>query len=163
MPATPILDDFSPDSAPLRRLKIQRIFIGIELGLWALCGIGYLLKTAGASFYHYLLLPAFSLLGLFYLLCPIWLFGSVGWRRHVGSHLIGIALFGSFLPILFVVEHWPNAAEQTRNGLKLGIVATLATLAFYFLRKDSPHGGQFFLAALIRTMLAMVFMLALVR
>ena len=139
----------TPSNQPNKRT--QRIFLGIELALWGLCLLVYLLNTAGVlSFLIPLVLP-FAFVGLFYLICPIWLFGSVGWKRHIGSHLIGIALSGSVLPILFVIQRLSNAAEQIQNALNLSVLASLFTLLFYFLRKDSPRGRRFFLNVLART------------
>lgn len=139
----------APSNQPNKR--IQRIFLGIELALWGLCLIVYLLNRGGFFPFRIPLVLTFALLGLFYLICPIWIFGSVGWKRHIGSHLIGFAMMGSVFPIFFVIERWPSAAEQIQNALNLSILASLVTLLFYFLQKKSPRGRRFFLNILART------------
>lgn len=149
-----ILDDPRPDLAPLRRKKLQRIFTLIEVGLWVLCGLAYPLS---ASLY----IMCFSILMLFYLLCPIPLFGSVGWKRHIGSHLIGLNLAVSVASLLFVLAHWNGRQEQVQNTFKINLVATALTLLFYFLRKNSPRGNGFFLPVLLHIGAALVLMVLL--
>lgn len=146
-----ILDELPQAPAHEPNKRTQRIFMGIELALWGLCAFIWFLNKTSALPFHVPLVLAFALLGLFYLLCPIWIFGSVGWRRHIGSQLVGIAMMGSVLPILFVLERSPIAAEQIQNAFNLSILASVFTLVFYFARKGSPRGRRFFLNVLART------------
>lgn len=148
----PILDDFSVPSVPGPNKKAQQVCLYIELGLWALVGISVLLKYMAVPFYSKSLFASTVLLALLYLMFPIWLFGSVGWRRHIGSHLVGFAMMGSVLPILYALTAQQSmAADQAANAMRLGIIVTIFTTIFYFARKNSPRGSAFFTSILMRS------------
>lgn len=148
----PILDDFSAPSAPKPNPKTQRVCFYIELVLWAFVGIGVLLQQWASPYYPIALTSSIAFLALFYLLFPIGLFGSVGWRRHIGSHLVGFAMVGMVLPIhLALTAPQSIAIEQANNAMRLGVMVSIVTTIFYFARKDSPRGIAFFASILKRT------------
>lgn len=91
-----------------------------------------------------------SLLAFFYLLCPVFIFGSAGWKRHVGVHLIGLALFSTVMASLFVFLHWHDSAAQVKIGLTLSIFATIFTLLFYVVFSKNTGGKRFYRAILLR-------------
>jgi phosphatidylserine synthase len=149
---TPVLDDFGEiPNLPVANEKAKKICTRIEWTLWALFGVFIALKYAAINMMTNELLIIFgSLLALLYLLFPIWLFGSLGWRRHIGSHLVGFVLMYSVVVMLHILNHWTGAAMQVENQHKLMVMASGLTLLFYFLRRGTPRGNQFFLGILAR-------------
>ncbi len=147
---SPILDHFTEKTPWQVEPKTQRAFQWIELALWLAGLLGFLAKITGQSGGPEIMIIGLGLLGFYYLLFPIFLFRSVGWKRHVGAHLIGFALFCSVLAIVFAVLHWNGAIEQVRNGLKTTALASIFTLIFYFLPSQRPNGKQFYRGILFR-------------
>lgn len=152
---TPVLDNFREiPTLPVANEKAKKICTRIEWTLWASFGVFIALKYAAINMMTNELLIIFSsLLALLYLLFPIWLFGSVGWRRHIGSHLVGFVLMFSVVVILHILNHWTGAAIQVEIQHKFMVMASGLTLLFYFLRRRTPRGNQFFLGILARVIL----------
>lgn len=127
----------------------------MELAVWTFWDFGFVLKS---DYFPYRILPGFSLLVLLYLIVPAWVFGSIGWGRHIGSYLVGPLLATGILFSFMHMAHLPGFNELTDQGIESFCLATikhfphafLVTIVFYFLRRDSPRGNRFFLFVMIR-------------
>lgn len=161
----PILDDFAQTSSPASGAGAQKVFIGAEIGLWVLALLELALSEfldmrfpMELSFFPYRLWPGFALLALFYAIFPVWLFGSEGWKRHIGSQLTGLfisfGVFFSFMRIDQVFYDAPLAHEGALDMCKVALdicyIPIFLTLLTVLIRKFSPRGKRFFWAVLLR-------------
>ncbi|MBK6901488.1 MAG: hypothetical protein IPH04_01405 [Saprospirales bacterium] len=164
----PILDDFAQSSSHASGMRIQKIFIGAEIGLWVLALLELALSEfldmrfpIDLSFFPYRLWPGFTFLALFYVIFPVWLFGSEGWKRHIGSHLTGLFIaagtFFGFMRIDRVFDDSAQANEGTfdicMGLLEISYIPLFLTGLVFLIRKFSPRGRKFFWAVLLRLIL----------
>ncbi len=107
--AAPILDQ--PILPPVRTPLVRRIFIGLEIVLLLAVLVALLWKSESWEGGSEMLVIGISCLSLLYLVFPILLFGSRGWRQHLGSHAVGFAMmFG----VWGIFLHW-KAGQTARK------------------------------------------------
>lgn len=122
-------------------LRHQKTFHYMEGALVITFTIGALLKLYGPDMGltdNYILMISASLLMLLYLLGASFVFASVGWRRHVGAHLCGLALMVGVMAILFKLERLPNSQSIAYSARVLLSIAAIIVLALAVFRKNEP-------------------------
>ena len=112
--------------------KLHRIFFGIELALWGLTlGALVLLGLSTALIFCLLLF-------IVYLFFPILIFGSRDWKRHLLSHLTGLALAAGFVPALFALVSWGGAYDW---ALCYAIGGGLLAVIFFIMMAKSNNAA----------------------
>jgi len=126
----PILDYEPAPSRPSLLSKFQRAFAIIEILLWGIALVGMLLKYESWEGGSELLILSISTLIMLYLVAPILVFGSNGWRRHLGSHATGIALALAISAFLFKFLRWQGAIELAILAVMPCSIAIFITFIF---------------------------------
>ncbi|MBK8566717.1 MAG: hypothetical protein IPN76_26150 [Saprospiraceae bacterium] len=148
MEPTHILDATETPTPLPPTLRYQKAFLFIEGALALVFTIGALLKLFGTDMGmldNYTLLVSGSLLMLLYLFGAAFVFGSVGWKRHIGAHLCGLAMMTGVAAILFKLERFTNPQELAYSAQKLlSIAAIIILILAIFRRNDPPKQAKFF-------------------
>lgn len=97
-----------------------------------------------------LLILGMGSLSMLYLLLPIVLFGSHGWRQHLGSHAAGFALMMGIWGVLFSMESWAYHAEMLVLGLPFVLLLAITTTILWLVRRSQPGGASFYRNASLR-------------
>ncbi len=143
----------APSPIPLT-LRHQKVFFLIEGTLALVFTIGALLKLFGPDMGmldNYTLLVSGSLLMLLYLFGAAFVFGSVGWKRHIGAYLCGVALMTGVMAILFKLERLPNPQDLAHSAQKLTAIAAISVLILaIFRRNEPPKQAKFFWLLFVR-------------
>ncbi len=130
----------APSPLPLT-LRHQKAFHFIEGGLVLVFTIGALLKLYGPDMGMIdsrILIISGSLLMLLYLLGAAFVFGSVGWKRHIGAHLCGFAMWTGMAAILFKLERWPYSQQLAYIAQELIAIAAISVLILAIIRRNEP-------------------------
>jgi len=140
--------------------RFQKAFAGIEIALWGVFALARILQKAHVACAEEVVIIALSIIAMLYLLVPFLVFGSRGWKRHIGSYYVGIALYAAVSSYLFVIERWPLAKEMGIVSFPLCFIGTLITFIFMCLNFRWNPGDRFYIFVLLRllicTMIALV-------
>ncbi|HRI58697.1 MAG TPA: hypothetical protein PK228_03210 [Saprospiraceae bacterium] len=153
--------DHTPLDAPITTSKTtnraQKIFLTIEVLFWAIAGFALLLKAASLFGGDEFLIIAMTMLMLLYLFFPIFLFGSKGWLRGIGSHLVGFSLTISAMAWLFKIERWQNATEMGVTSGLFSVVAIVGVVIVVLLKRSRWTDDSFYKHVFFRLLVAVLF------
>ena len=130
--------------------KAHKIALYSEMGLWALAVVFHLIR------FHEGLIIAVSVLLLAYILIPFLVFDSRGWMRHIFAYASGWTIMLPATALLFSWERWEGAVEMNIMSFMPSAVMAVLSLLFYFIRKDTPHGGNMFIHTGLRLALGAI-------
>lgn len=132
----------------------------IEIALWAVFVIARILQKERLAYAEEAVILVLTTIAMLYSLVPLLVFGSRGWKRHIGSYCVGIALYAAVLSYLFVIERWPLAKEMGIVSFLPCLAGTVIAFIFMCLNFRWNPGDRFYIFVLLRllicTMIAIV-------
>jgi hypothetical protein len=152
----------TPLDAPILPEKksnlIQKFFLTIEGLLWLamLPVLLFILESWEGGSQGLIIVQ--TALATLYMIFPIFLFGSKGWLRGIGSHLVGLALAIVCIAWVFKLESWPYRIEM---GILSGFLSTMALIfvsILLLLKRSRWTEGSFYKHVTFR--LAIAFLLS---
>ncbi|MBN8683012.1 MAG: hypothetical protein J0L99_10165 [Chitinophagales bacterium] len=127
---------------------IHRIFFFADIALWSLFLIFSALRVPEVS------IIAMSILLLFNILVPGFIYGARGWKRYLFAYAAGLAFVTIAAALLFRLESWAGWQEMSIIGLTISIPLALISWVFFgmLVNKSWPR-SVFFLQIALRTTL----------
>jgi hypothetical protein len=148
------LDAPIKESGPQRPNLAHRIFFGLELLLWAVALLALLFTYESWEGGSELLVLSVGFLIFAYLLFPILLFGSRGWRQHIGSHLTGNVMALVVSAFLFRSLHWEGAREMALLAFMPSLLFLLTVIIIILAKPLRWHKSHFYKHIMVRAVLA---------
>lgn len=140
--------------------RSQKAFAWIEIALWAVFALAWILQKAHVVCAEEVVIIVLTIIAMLYLLVPFLVFGSRGWKRHLGSYCVGMALYAAVLSFLFVIERWPLAKEMGIVSFLPCLIGAVITFIFMCVNFRWNPGDRFYIFVLLRllicTMIAIV-------
>ncbi len=138
------------DHIPTQQKKtslLQKLALAIEIGAWAfiifrlsdflsyetrssLNSIGSMFGKSAAPLYAYFFLI------VFYFLCAILIFRSLGWKQHVFAECCGLIISAYLLWVIFALESSPFAKELLLAVFLAALLSSVLALILSFKNKD---------------------------
>jgi len=155
-----ILDEPEKLTPKPRLHPVQKIALGIEIGLAIFVVLGFLFKIMSFPFADELLILSMTSLPILYLFTPIFLFRGKKIVDHLLAHLAGLILTVELISILFKWMTWAYWQEMHQIALFLHLLFTAVLFFLLIINHKQQEKRKFYFRIALRFLIILILLIS---